>query len=149
MRKTLLLATIEVVMNHIHDPSAPDQIKVAQIIKPGKFETVEDCHTINGVPRKTNAGLLGNVAASMKYISTDEIEDEELRTKVKAGAPEGDEGIEDVLINTEKGWEMRGIWTFEMREGKRWLVRRTLVQGKGERYVLKTFYDHLREVEAK
>lgn len=144
LRKAASVATLEIIMATIQgDPF--DSIKVLQIIRPGKFETAEETHICDGEARESTVPNLGRVTNQTRYLAPANIPDEELRTRVVAGA-EGSEVLEHVLLGLDKGWEVYSVQSFEVLEGLRRCVRYSLAKTKGgERHLIKVVYDFLRE----
>nr|POF03468.1 hypothetical protein CFP56_72564 [Quercus suber] len=145
LRKSLGMVTVE--LSLVHKSGSPDSITAKTHIRPGSYETTEDTFQLDNEPHERSDKNIGKVVASARYLKIDEIQDQDVKDKVKAGNEGTGDVIEQATQAPEKNWETKGYWTFEVINGTRYLCRYTMVLDtkSKERHVLKSVYTYVRE----
>lgn len=139
------MVTVE--LSLVHTSGSPDSITAKTHIRPGSYETTEDTFNLDNQVRERTDKAAGKLSARARYLTIDEIDEEDVKEKVKAGNEGTGEVIEQATQAPDKNWETKGFWTFEVINGTRYLCRYTMVISTKdkERHVLKSVYAYVRE----
>jgi hypothetical protein len=121
------------------DLKSVTSLRITQTVNPGGFDS-EGIYPIDGSKQDLSLPIFGDLQTQLNFIDRSNVLDDSVRQAVEM-ASLNKTVIQELALNSSKGWDAEVIWGFERLDGKRYLTRNIRTTKEDKKVIAKMVYD--------
>ncbi|OQE39361.1 hypothetical protein PENCOP_c007G05915 [Penicillium coprophilum] len=114
-------------------------LRITQTVNPGGFDS-EGNYLVDGSKQDLSLPIFGDIQMQLKFIQRSLVLEDCIREIVEVASLTS-MVIQELAMNSSKGWDAEVIWGFEELEGKRYLTRNIRTTKENKKVIAKMVYD--------
>ncbi|KXG53377.1 uncharacterized protein PGRI_004270 [Penicillium griseofulvum] len=121
------------------DLKSVTSLRITQTVNPGGFDS-EGVYLIDGSKQDLSLPIFGDLQTKLNFIDKSDVLEDSVRQIVEM-ASLTKTVIQELALNSSKGWDAEVIWGFEQLDGKRYLTRNIRTTKEDKKVIAKMVYD--------
>ncbi|KAJ5170025.1 uncharacterized protein N7500_002808 [Penicillium coprophilum] len=114
-------------------------LRITQTVNPGGFDS-EGSYLVDGSKQDLSLPIFGDIQMQLKFIPRSHVLEDCIRETVEVASLTSIV-IQELALNSSKGWDAEVIWGFEELDGKRYLTRNIRTTKEDKKVIAKMVYD--------
>ncbi|KAJ5374409.1 hypothetical protein N7517_006415 [Penicillium concentricum] len=114
-------------------------LRITQTVNPGGFDS-EGSYLVDGSKQDLSLPIFGDIQMQLEFIDKSHVLEDSTR-KIVEVASLTNIVIQELALNSSKGWDAEVIWGFEELEGKKHLTRNIRTTKEEKKVIAKMVYD--------
>ncbi|KAJ5206525.1 hypothetical protein N7491_002858 [Penicillium cf. griseofulvum] len=114
-------------------------LRITQTVNPGGFDS-EGMYLIDGSKQDLSVPIFGDLRMQLNFIDKSNVLEDSVR-KIVEVVSLTKTVIQELAVNSTKGWDAEVIWGFEELDGKKHLTRNIRTTKENKKVIAKMVYD--------